>query len=199
MVVTALVSSNGYGYVTKFMYESFDAHPDFTASTAWTMDTITAGTDDLTSETLAINSQSTMTIASATYANKTMTYIAGSSYTSDVYYLTSTQTYSIDQNLNTQVSPSVPCSLAGTTAITYTIANYNGVAAPTWVTINSSTGQLTVNPPVVASNTDFSFYINSAITGVTNPVQKLVTITVNACSVVNCQLCSTSSISICAT
>ena len=180
------------------MLESLDAHPDFSASTAFTMDAITAGTNDLTSETLTINAVSTMSIASTTYTNDSVAYIAGTSYTSDVYFLTSTQTYSIDQNLNSQVTPSLPCSYSGSTAITYSIANYL-VTAPTWVSISSSTGVLTVNPPTVSSTTAFSFYVSSTITGVTNPINKIVTITVNACGVTNCQVCSTSSISVCAT
>ena len=180
------------------MLESLDAHPDFSASTALTMDAITAGTNDLTSETLTIEAVSTMSIVSTTYANDSVTYIAGTSYTSDVYFLTSTQTYSIDQNLNSQVTPSLPCSYSGSTVITYSIANYL-VTAPTWVSISSSTGVLTVSPPTVSSTTAFSFYVSSTITDVTNPINKIVTITVNACSVANCQVCSTSSISVCAT
>ena len=46
-------------------------------------------------------------------------------------------------------------------------------------------------------DTEFDFYAVSTVTGASNPVQKLVKLTVANCLVSNCQVCSSSSTSIC--
>ena len=101
--------------------------------------------------------------------------------------MTSTQTYTFTNGTTSQVIPDLPCSFAGTTSISYSIADYNGVAHPSWVTINSSTGQLTIIAPGTITLSSNSFYVSSAITGVTNSVNKLITINLINWSVSNCQ------------
>ena len=101
--------------------------------------------------------------------------------------MTSTQTYTFTNGTTSQVVPDLPCSLAGTTSISYSITDYNGVAHPSWVTINSSTGQLTIIAPGTITTSSYSFYVSSAITGVTNSVNKIITINLINWSVSNCQ------------
>ena len=101
--------------------------------------------------------------------------------------MTSTQTYTLSNGTTSQVIPDLPCSLAGTTSISYSITDYNGVAHPSWVTINSSTGQLTIIAPGTITTSSYSFYVSSAITGVTNSVNKIITINLINWSVSNCQ------------
>ena len=50
--------------------------------------------------------------------------------------------------------------------------------APAWVAINSSTGILNVTAPTVTTDTDFNFYIDSNIAGVSQPIKKLIKITI---------------------
>ena len=101
--------------------------------------------------------------------------------------MTSTQTYTLSNGTTSQVTPDLPCSLAGTTSISYSITDYNGVAHPSWVTINSSTGQLTIIAPGTITTSSYSFYVSSAITGVTNSVNKIITISLINWSALNCQ------------
>ena len=98
---------------------------------------------------------------------------------------TAIHTCTILTEIYIQATPDLPCSSSGSTAISFTIADYNGVIAPTWVSISLSSGQLTISTPKVSSNTDYSFYINSAVTGVSSSVQKVITITVFVCTVSN--------------
>ena len=53
--------------------------------------------------------------------------------------------------------------------------------APSWIFINSTSGALTIIAPEVATDTEFDFYISSSISGVSNPIQKLVKLTILNC------------------
>ena len=101
--------------------------------------------------------------------------------------MTSTQTYTFSHGATSQVIPDLPCSHSGTTSISYSITDYNGVVHPSWVTINSSTGQLTIIAPGTITTSSYSFYVSSAISGVTNSVNKIITINLISWSVSNCQ------------
>ena len=87
----------------------------------------------------------------------------------------------------------MPCSHAGSTPITYSLSSYNGGAVPSWVSINSNTGLLSITAPDVTTDSTSSFYISSTISGYSNPVQKLIKLTVQNCLASNCQLCTSSS------
>ena len=98
---------------------------------------------------------------------------------SDVYLaLTTAQTFSIVSSTSSLFSPSVACSVSGSTSITYSIADYSGTIHPSWATVNSNTGKLAISAPTVSAITSFSFYVDSTVSGITNPAHSLVTITV---------------------
>ena len=178
------------------MPQSIEFHPDFIAGT-WTMDVITTGTDDVLTESGAtIQAETTEPVVSASKSNVTKTYTLVSSTSSDVSYQASDQLYTIPKITTTQETPDLPCSVSGSTGITFSIADYNGVTAPTWVTIDSSVGTLSITTPLLSSDTVFSFYINSLVSGLTGPVQKLIQITVQTWAVSNCVTWSDSSVSI---
>ena len=82
----------------------------------------------------------------------------------DIYYASDDQPYSISEGLVKHESPDLPCSISGFTSISFSIGDYNSVTAPAWVSIDTSSGELTITAPTVSVNTNFSFYINSAIT-----------------------------------
>ena len=65
--------------------------------------------------------------------------------------------------------------------------------APSWVNINSTTGVLSITAPDVVSDTEFDFYINSVVTGIVLPSQKLIKLTVQSCTSLNCQKCVSTS------
>ena len=166
------------GYVTRFSLESIGAHPDFTTGT-FAMSILSSGTDDILPQTgLTQGSTSSQSVTSSSASTIAVTYVAGTSYSSDVYYQTSAQIFTYSKNSNVQVTPDLSWSSSGSTTISYSTASYNGISAPSWITLNSITGQLAILAPDLPTNTDFSFYVSSTITGVTGNINKLVTISV---------------------
>ena len=96
--------------------------------------------------------------------------------TLDVHILTNSQSYSMLESTSVIKIPDLTCT-TGSTSITYSIEKYN-TKPPTWVTIDKATGQLNINAPNVSADTNYSFYINSAVSGISDPVKKLVSVTV---------------------
>ena len=123
----------------------------------------------------------------SSYTNQTVTYNSLPNYssTSDVWYQTDNLNIKIVEKYNISVTPDLPCSTSGSTSIVFSIANYNGETAPSWVTINSASGVLLLSAPSVSSNTDFQFYIDSTITGVASVIHKVVKVSVVKCAVAN--------------
>ena len=66
---------------------------------------------------------------------------------------------------------------------------------PSWVAIDSVSGVLYINAPEVSLDTEHDFYINSAVSGVSNPIQKLIKLIITNCAAKNWKKCiSTSSL-----
>ena len=125
------------------------------------------GIDDIVLESnILINDPTAETVdASITFSNTTTTYNISPIYTSDVYFGSNDESYTIFENSSMNVTPNLPCSSSGTTVINFSLGNYNGMPIPFWVSINSSTGKLTINSPEVSVDTDAYFYVNSKFTG----------------------------------
>ena len=70
------------------------------------------------------------------------------------------------------------CSISGSTSITYSINNYITSTAPSWVSIDSVSGKLTIIAPEVTSNTEYDFYVYSSISGLVNLIQKEIKLTI---------------------
>ena len=60
---------------------------------------------------------------------------------------------------------------------------------PSWVAIDSSSGILNINAPEVSLDTEHDFYINSAVSGVSSPVQKLIKLMIINCTAKNWKRC----------
>ena len=152
-----------------------------------------------------ISTQSGQAIASSgspdvylpSYLSPTVTY--SSLFTFEVVYQINEQSLSVVENNILKIIPDLTCSLSGSTTILYSINNYMSSIAPSWISINSDTGELTITPPTVNSNTEYYFYVNSEISGISDPVQKLIKLTVQGCHVSNWLKCSSTSDSICST
>ena len=178
------------------MIESISVHPDFQTATPWTMNALASGTEDIVADSgQTIGAVTSQTVTSASYTNVTVTYVAGANYNSDISYYTSSQTYIYGKNTYVQVIPDLTCSTSGGTSITYSLASYNGNAIPAWITINSSTGQLSITTPSPSTNTDYSFYISSTISGVSSAVYKLMTISISGCTTSNWLICQSTDVS----
>ena len=115
--------------------------------------------------------------------------------TSDVSYLTADQTINVMENSAAQIQPDLPCSISGSTSITFSTANYMASTVPSWIAINSVSGILSINAPEVSLDTEYDFYINSAVSGVSIPVQKLIKLIITSnCVVENWMKCISTSI-----
>ena len=119
--------------------------------------------------------------------------------TSDAYIQNDTQSYSVSESTTSTQTPNLSCSFLGSTSITYTLSSYNGATIPSFVSINSATGVLTIVAPSVSISTTYSFFISSTVPGISGPVQKIINLTVKKCTASNCQICAVSDSSICAT
>ena len=199
-IVVAGRMNSGYdlGYITRFPLEAIAAHPDFQTLIVWTMDLLSSGTENINTETLqSIGSATTQTVTITVDTDQGLVYVPLSPYTSEVYFQASSQSYAYNKNVNVQISPDVSCSSTGSTTISFSLTVYNGNAVPSWVSVDSVSGALTMATPNLSVNTDFPFYLSATLSGFSNPVNKLITITVQgACSASNCQICSTTDSSV---
>ena len=178
------------GYTTKFYIQAIQAHSMFTTS-AVTMSVLAAGTDAVVTETgVSILAPVTETVSNSSYTNQSESYSATGISTSDVYFQTKEQSFSIIESYSSQFTPELSWSSSGSTLITFSIGDYNGVTAPAWATIGSSSGLLQITSPSISADTVFSFYVKSLVAGYSNPVLKLIKLTVVNWNVANCQTCN---------
>ena len=183
---------NNNGYTSKCLPQSIFAHPDFQKTATWTMNLLSSGTEDIVADSgQTIGAVTTQTVSqpSPAYTNLTVTYVPGTSYTFGVNYLTADQTIYVMENSATQILPDLPCSFSGSTSISFSTANYMTSTVPSWVAIDSGSGVLSINAPEVSMDTEYDFYINSTVSGVSNPIQKLIMLTITNCAAKNWKKC----------
>ena len=96
----------------------------------------------------------------------------------------------------TQVIPDLTCSASGSTSISFTTSNYMSSTAPAWIVIDSSTGMLNVTAPTVSTDTEFDFYIDSNIAGISQPIKKLIKINILDCKATNWNKCNSTNNSV---
>ena len=194
IVVTGTLNYDGY--ISKFMPESITNHPDFTTSTE-VMNIIPFGSENISTNVNAyIGALQNYSVSTVSYFNQSLTYNVVSNKSYDIQYLTYWQSYSVNKSSFTLLIPDMPWSSSGSISISFSLSMFNSIPLESWITIDSSTGILTVVSPDVSQNTTYSFYILSAVSGFSNPVQKLIKITVVAWSVTNWLQCSSQSATI---
>ena len=142
------------------------------------MDVLSSGSYDVVTETgmPALILSSLSPLSTGAYTNQS--YTLTRNYLTDVYYLTDSQSLSVIEKTSTQVLPDFSCSLSSSTSIVFSLGSYNNVNAPSWITVDANTGLLTINSPEVDQDTNYSFYVNAVITGVSQQIQKLIKLTV---------------------
>ena len=128
-----------------------------------------------------------------------MLYNLISSTTSDAYLQIDTQILSVSESTTSTQTPNLSCSFSGSTLITYSLSSYNGGIIPSFVSIDSETGVLTIAAPSVSSSITYNFYIDSTISGISGTIQKIINLTIKKCTASNCQICTVSNSSVCAT
>ena len=175
------------------MIQSIAAHPDFQTSASWIMSVLTPGTDDIVIDSgQTFSSITSQSVNPQVYTNIALVYVPGVSYTSDVSYPTFDESITVVENVVTKITPEIPWSISGSTSISFNIANYL-TTAPSWVTINSVTGELAITAPDVANDIEYDFYINSIVSGVAIPIQKLIKLIVKNWVALNWQKCKSTS------
>ena len=177
-------------YTTKFMLNSLPAHPDFSTSTL-VLNQLSSGTDDIVSESSISFNDVTSELVSiqSSFTNTSATYIVSSIYTSYVFFGSNKDAFIILENTSLNVFPSLPCSSLEGIIISFALGSYNGMLIPSWISINSSTGELTIDAPEVSTDTDVYFYVNSKITGTADFVQTVIKVTVKDWPVQNWLKC----------
>ena len=149
------------------------------------------GVEEITADNKQITlSQATISVSSQTITISSIGFVVISSYTSDVYFLTQDQSISILENSYAQIILDLPCSSSGSTAISYSLVEYNGNLIPNWGSIDSTSGVLTLDTPDLSSDTEYNFSISSSISGTSTPVLKHIKLSVQICKVVNWSKCS---------
>ena len=93
-------------------------------------------------------------------------------YSTDVYYLTDSQSLSVIEKTSTQVLPDLSCSLSISTSIVFSLGGDNNMDVPSWISIDTNTGLLTIASPEVDKDTNYSFNVNAVITGVSQQIKK---------------------------
>ena len=183
-------------YRYAFYIEAIGLIADFTTNTN-VMTALAAGTEQIISlgaQTIGAPTN-LATVNTITYTNQNLGYVAGTTTNGDVYVESTTQTILVVEDNTFTTTPSLTCSAAGSTSISYTISNYLATTAPAWVTIDSTTGMLTIVAPSVSVDTVYSFYVTSTVTGITDSFQILIQLTIANWAVSNCQRWSVSSAS----
>ena len=192
-------SKSNNGYTTKFVPQSISSNSDF-SSALWSMTALSAGTDDIVSQSgVTIDASAAGAYTDGTNVNQTVTYNLISSVTSDAYIQIATQSLFVSESTTNKQIPNLSCSISGSASIVYSLSNYNSAIIPSFVSINSTTGVLTIAAPSVSSSTSYSFYIDSTVSGMSGPVQKIINLTIKKCTVSNCQICTVTDSSVCAT
>ena len=195
VIVKGRYGSNGYN--TKFMVPSFNAHNDFSASGVSMF--------ALTSEKDVINSKLPSSLVSTTSSKVSTSatlstlpdYTDISSSTSEVYFQTNTQVLSVSEQNSVNLTIEISCSSKGSTSISFSLSGYNGTSPPSFVFVDSSTGVLNIIAPSVTASTQYSFYVDSSISGSSNAIQKIVKLVIQKCTSSNCQKCSSTDSSVC--
>ena len=173
------------GYMTKFLIQSISAHPDF-SSTSLTMDALSTGAEEIVLDnTQNIGTDVVKSVLDVPYTNQTIVYNLVTSYTSDIYFQTQDQSFSVVEKNNLQVTPDLSWSSSGSTSVTFSTGNYMTSSVPSWIVINSTTGVVNIDAPDLNIDTEYDFYINSYISGYADPVQKLIKLTVINWGVLN--------------
>ena len=153
------------------------------------MNLLPSGTEDIVADSgQTIGSVTTQTVGtpSPAYTILTVTYVPGTSYTSDINIQINDQSISVIESNISQKTPDLSCSISGTTSIIFSISNYI-TSIPSWISIDSTSGVLNITAPEVNFDTEYDFYINSLISGVSNPVLKLIKLTIINCAPSNWQ------------
>ena len=153
------------GYISKFCLQCFYVNPDFVSPT-FSMNIMANGESVLVAESSTILSSFTVTTndVTAIFSNNASTFESWNSdkYVSDIHYFVNDEFYlTIAEQTYNELYPDLTCSASGSTIVTYSVQKYNSMEIPSWITFDSSLGQIKVDAPSINATTDYLFYIIS--------------------------------------
>ena len=162
--------------MTTFSLSLISQHPDFAFSSI-TMNVLPSGSYEVVTETGMPSIVSILpSIPSVNYNNQSYTIVQN--YRTEVNYITNSQSVSVSEETSTQVLPDLSCSLSSSTSIVFSLGSFNNEVVPSWVAVDVNTGLLTITSPEVEQDTNYNFYVNAMITGLTFQTQKQIKLTV---------------------
>ena len=157
------------------------------------MNELPSGSYDVITETgMPALSFTSVSATPISWINQSYTF--AQNYWTDVYYQTNSQSVSVSEKTSTQVLPDLSCSLSSSTSIVFSLGSFNSEIVPSWVAVDANTGLLTITSPEVEQDTNYSFYVNAMITGLTLQTQKQVKLIVKDWSTWGSQTAKTLSI-----
>ena len=109
-----------------------------------------------------------------TYSSLMLSFSLDSEVLSDIHFITSDQSISIISGNSYEIAIELTCSSSGSTSIIYHIATYHGEQLPSWLSLDSKTGILSIVAPNSLSITTYNFYALTYISGYSDPIQKLI-------------------------
>ena len=149
-------------------------HSDF-ATTPFTMNIISAGTNDIISGSWITITVPVLSLSSESIkTNQTLTY----NLKIRISFIISTQNISIMEWNSKQIIPDLAWFSSSLTAITYSLGTYSNNIVPSWIALNSSTGELNIVAPDVSTDTNYYFTIITSVAGFSSSSQKLIILTV---------------------
>ena len=167
------------GYISKFYAESIGFHSDFASNTV-ALTALSSGQETITSVSASISSPTSQTASAWTCSIMSLTYNLNPSneYISDVYFQVSVQSLSMNENTILNITPDLSCSVSGSTSLSFSIASYNGETIPSFVSIDVTSGLLSISSLEVTADTVYHFYVNTLNSTATFPAHKLIELTV---------------------
>ena len=121
-----------------------------------------------------------------------MVYDSANSFESSIKYdydayINST----LDSNVAYVLSPSLTYSTNPSDIITYSLGDYLSQSPPSWASVNSSTGKMSLNTPILSAAATYWFSIVTQISGKPSSVIKPIYLTVSTTVPWNVQNCKT--------
>lgn len=158
-------------------------HPEVTVDASKSAVLLGAAERVLISESPATATPAAITASTASSYTFTAVNIvkdAANSYTDDTYFMTSDQNLTAYTNVAITDQPTVVCSTTGATTYTYTMSSLSGYTQPPWMSLDSSTGNISGTPPESSLGTTYGFTLAATTSHWLTSVTKKVYLSVAA-------------------
>ena len=164
------------GYKTSFYPDNIGLNSAFSLQNL-NIVALTAGNYDVATYTAPTLVSATKSANVFSTSSSHVISMTSSITSSNILVPTSALAYSFNPTQSGSFTINIPCVSGGSTTVVYSISNYGAEAAPSWISIDSSTGVLTISSASIAANQVFNFYVNSAFSLPSTTAQTVVSLT----------------------